>query len=219
MQATVATPCDVFGTTLASTGDAVWFIDRTLESYTKDGVRRIDPATNTPGDPVILPFFNGFLYGTTTGLIYGAGLDQGWSRLPIGQTQLQSLGVHRAPVFPAGAGLWNQNEQVAEFFSQDGAATQSIPIDGPLAGADDQAIYVEQSSTADFTSELWRYPTSGADPALVAGVPEPYGDKTFSYFDDDPLLVSPGGLVKIWVAIATNTSESALFAQWIPVSP
>jgi hypothetical protein len=36
---------------------------------------------------------------------------------------------------------------------------------------------------------------------------------------DRPAMRSQGGLVKIWVAIATNTSESALFSQWIPVSP
>ncbi len=220
VQATIPTPCDFFGTTLASTGDAAWFIDRTLESYTKDGLRRIDPASNTPGDPVILPFFNGFLQGTATGMIYGdEGTDKGWYRLPVGQTQLQSLGARQAPVFPAGAGIWDQNDVVAEFFNGDGPAAQTIPIDGPLVGADDQAVYVEQTSNLDSSSELWRYPVDGSNPVLVATPPQPYGDKTFSYFDNDPLLVGPGGLVKLWVAIATDTSESALFAQWIPVSP
>jgi hypothetical protein len=127
--------------------------------------------------------------------------------------------MHQAPVFPAGAGIWDQNEAVAEFFNSDGAATQSIPIAGSLVQADDQAVYVQQSSTVDSSSELWRYPIDGSNPVRVATPPAPYGDRDFGYFDNDPLLVSPGGLVKIWVAIATSTSESALFAQWVPASP
>ena len=219
VQATISTPCDFIGTTFASTGDAVWFLDNTLEGYTKEGVRRIDPQTNTATEPVVLPFTNGLLYGTNTGLIYGEGVNVGWYRLPVGQTQLQSLGLRQSPVFPTGVGLWSRNEQAAEFFTQDGPATQSIPIDGPLVSADDLAVYVEQSSRTGDTSELWRYPISGADPVLVASAPEPYGDEAFSYFDDDPPLVSPGGLVKLWLALPTATSESALLAQWIPISP
>ena len=57
VQTTIPTPCDFIGTAFASTGDAVWYLDRNLEEFTKEGVKRIDPATNTrcrPGHPALL---------------------------------------------------------------------------------------------------------------------------------------------------------------------
>jgi hypothetical protein len=219
VQATIDTPCDLFGTTLVSAGDAVWYVDRSLDGYTHEGLRRIDPVANTPGDPVVLPFFNGYLYGTPSGLVYGDdGADKGWYRLAQGQTTLQSLGVRGAPIYATDGGIWNEEDQVADFFNSDGPPAQSIPIDGPLVGADDSAVYVEQTGD-DLVSQLWRYPLDGSDPKMLSQARPDYGDQRFSFFDNDPLITTGSAVIKVWFARARDSTPSALFVQSVPTAP
>jgi hypothetical protein len=202
-----------------ASGDSVWWIDRSLNSYNNVGVRRIDPATNASGDPVQLPFFNGYLQGTPQALVYGdTGADKGWYRLPTGSTTLQSLGQRSSPIYAVDGGLWNQDQnQTANYFTSDGAPTQSIDFDGVLVGADDQAIYVDLSVAEG--SQLWRYPVDGGDPVVIGHSPPDYGDESFYYADNAPFIATGSSVVKVWLMNGTDTSPSAVFVQLLPTSP
>jgi hypothetical protein len=215
VQATIDTPCDIFGTTIVASGDAPWFIDRSLNGYNNVGVRRIDPGTNQPGDPVQLPFFNGYLYGTPQSLVYGdEGEGKAWYRLAMGATTLQSLGPRTAPIYAVDGGLWDQDDQTAYYYTNDGAATQVIDFDGVLVGADNGAIYVDQSVAEG--SELWRYPVDGGDPQVVGHTPPDYGDESFYYADNAPLITTGSSIVKVWLTNGSDSTPSAVFVQSLP---
>jgi hypothetical protein len=213
--ATIKSTCNFFQSLFASTGDDVWLIDRSLEGYSKEGIRRIDPTTNTASDPIELPFLNGYLYGAPTALVYGDE-DKGWYSLAVGSTSLQPLGARLAPIYPTGNGIWDGQDAVAEYFTGDGPPAQTLPIDGSLVGADEQALYVEQASNQDSTSELWRYPINGNEPVRVGQAPPPYADQTFSYFDNSPLIATGPAVIKVWVVTYNGVPVTGLFVQWLP---
>jgi hypothetical protein len=216
VQATIKATCNFFQSLFATTGDDVWLIDRSLDGYATEGIRRIDPTTNTPSAPIDLPFFNGYLYGTPTAVIYGDE-DKGWYSLATGSTSLQPLGAQPAPIYPAGNGIWDEQNQVAEYFMVDGPPARTLPIDGALVGADEQALYVEQPSNEDLTSELWRYPVNGSEPVRVGQAPPAYGDQALSYFDNNPLIASGQAVIKIWVVAGSGVPVTALFVQLLPI--
>jgi hypothetical protein len=216
VQATIDTPCDIFGTTIVASGDAPWFIDRSLNAFNNVGVRRIDPRTNQPGDPVQLPFFNGYLSGTPQALVYGdEGEGKGWYRLPAGSTTLQSLGQRSAPIYAVNGGLWDQDQfQTAFYYTNDGDPVQSIDFDGILAGADDQAIYVDKPVAEG--SQLWRYPVDGGDPQVIGQSPPDYDNDSFYYADNSPFITTGSSIVKVWLTNGSDTAPSAVFVQVLP---
>jgi hypothetical protein len=215
VQATIPTECNFFHTAMAATSEGVYVLDRTLQGSTAEGIRQIDPATNAVSDPVVVPFFNGFLSGTPDGVVYGD--DDGWSWLANGSTQLVSLGAHPSPVFAGSRGVWTTEDQVARLFVADGPAVRTITIDGSVVAADADAIYVNQFSRDGGPDELWRYPIDGGDPARVAVAAPQLGSTSFSYRDNDPIIVTDTGLAKLWQVPDTDTSS--LFVQWTPAVP
>ena len=217
-------------TTLASVGDAVWFIDSTGAAADGTGqhLRRIDPATNavdasSAGNlrlPVPVQFVNvvggGTVWSATSaGLIFG-NRATGLYRLLAGSETFEPLGTPGIgnEWYAAGDGVWtttNTGESgglgsEASFYNGGDQPVQTIGYDGYLSGADDSAVFVEYQEDDTVPPSLVRYPTDGAGPAVVAegGYAQNSfgGQTTLGYHDSliNPLLLNGQFGVKTWTA-------------------
>lgn len=202
--ATIPTSCDSTGTQFAALGDAVWFVDRTTANV--DGIggrlRRIDPATDSVGTSVELPFVNGFLQASDGAIFWG---DQGQDRYRLrdGETEFESIGPASMTMsFPSGEGVWSQTDGVVRLVTAAGATEREIALAGTLVGVDESAVYTDLPDTFDSTATLWRYGRDGGTPtafALGTTVRTAVGDIRLGYADADPFLVAPGQAIKLWL--------------------
>jgi hypothetical protein len=231
VQATIPTVCgDQLLTVLTSIGDDVWFADSTGAAADGTGahLRRIDPLTNAvdpaPGSNLELPFLPQFVLiqasgtvwsSTSAGLIFG-NRQAGLFRLLAGSDSFDSLGVPGNGLgwFAAGDGVWTETDtgenggqgSAASFYNGGDQPTLFVGFDGYLAGADDEAVYVEYELDTDVGDSLVRYPADGSAPTTVAVggfVANSFGGTTTLGYNDsliNPLLFSNGMGVKSWVA-------------------
>ena len=131
--------------------DGVWWVDRSTEDANANGghIAPRDPATNSVDRSVPLPFVNGLLGGSASTIIYGdSDYGHGYYKLAQGATTLTPVPVPdlTLQIFAAGDGLWYQPEAdnlvgEADFVSGSPTPDKTIPIDGYMEGADDQAVY------------------------------------------------------------------------------
>jgi hypothetical protein len=213
-----------------SIGDDVWFADSTGAAADGTGahLRRIDPLTNAvdpaPGSNLELPFLPQFVLiqasgtvwsSTSAGLIFG-NRQAGLFRLLAGSDSFDSLGVPGNGLgwFAAGDGVWTETDtgenggqgSAASFYNGGDQPTLFVGFDGYLAGADDEAVYVEYELDTDVGDSLVRYPADGSAPTTVAVggfVANSFGGTTTLGYNDsliNPLLFSNGMGVKSWVA-------------------
>jgi hypothetical protein len=198
VQAVVPSTCSVGGTTFTASGDAIWAIDRTGSDIDAHGghLRRIDPATNTFTTAVEAPTVNAYLLGTPGVVVLEDQAGAAWA-LPSGATTFTSLGgPHNGTLVAARNGMWEFDNGLARFYASD-QPSASVPIDGQLIGADDDNLYATIAGTG--ADALWRYPADGSNPVQIAAAGADH-EFTRSYFDNDPVLVADGLLVKVWVA-------------------
>lgn len=219
-QAAVAIPCHPFRTSMAALDDAIWFIDATGTDDKGHGgqLRRIDPASNTLGQAVALPYFHAVatVRATNQALFYG-NPDNGAYRLRSGGDRLEPVGPRFAFTWPVGDGVWAQQDTSAGYFTTAGTPDQQVEVAGQLVGADPETLFVRVS---DGVEELWRYPLDGNVPEFLAAsttvataagpVPLPYTVGIMGFAE--PLLHGDGVLIAIWLV---NGADSAFERQLI----
>ena len=215
-EAVVPTPCWQRGEIAALDG-AVWVIDPAGDGH----LVRIDPATNTPGAQVELPFVGGFLSASARSLFFADSVG-GLYRLDPDATALERLADGFASLLhPAANGVWVQDGAAANFLAAPGGPTDTIAIDGFLVGADDAAIYVQQANAVDGTAQLWRYAVDGSPPRIVAEAPTiGTGDeeRALGYVENAPVSVADGRVVALFLVHPLQSGEDpALFLQTAPV--
>ncbi len=247
-QASVTSVCSGDGQTdFAAFAGTIWFADPTGADATGNGghLRRVDPATNrvdtTPGGRVDLPFVSSFMNvqgtgslftGTSDGLIYGD-RQHGWYFLEAGGDAFQRLTLPAdvSTPFASGSGVWSQTkrgtsqapEGLAAFASADATSGAQVGINGILIGADDLALYAEQSDDDAQPDEIWRYPIDRSTPAKLAVsalVPNGFGGtRRLSYRElEVALLVGDHEVVKIWkIPSPTTPDEAAVVLQAAPI--
>jgi hypothetical protein len=222
-QATISIPCFFGSPTFASLGQSIWFIDPTSMDTNLAGavLRQIDPATNTPSAIAApITYGGGSLFTGTgsTSIVYGYSQDTLF--MPVSATSFQSLGPLESPLDGVSRGVWT-------WTSDPGSATltgptgplATIPIDGSMIGADDQAVYTAGGPGSAGTDTLWRYPADGSAPSQIAtgskvGTAQITAD--LGYFDDWPFLIGPHAAVKLWLPTSrTDHLNDALDLQWI----
>ncbi len=249
VQATVTTVCSAGSTDFAAVGAAIWFVDPTGADAAGNGghFKRVDPATNkvdtSPAGTIDLPFVSPVLHVAGAGAIFRS-TSQG---LILGDHQHGTYflaaggGAFNKLTLPAdasvlrtvagGAGVWVQTqvgtssapEGAATFASADSPSGAQVGINGDLVGADDAALYADQSDDDSLPDELWRYPIDRSVPAklVVSGfVPNGFGGQMRLLYRDPgfPLLVGPGEVVKIWqVASPTTPDQVAVMLQAAPI--
>lgn len=249
VQAQVTTVCSAGQTDFAAVGDAIWFVDPTGADAAGHGghLKRIDPATNkvdtTPGGTIDLPFVSpvlhvpgvGALFVTTSqGLVLGDH-QHGAYFLRAGGGAFQDLSLPaNASVFrtvAGGGGVWTQTEVgtsaapegSATSFSADATNGAQVGINGNLVGADDAALYADQSDDDALPDELWRYPIDRSLPSKLAVggfVPNGFGGQMRLIYRDPgvPLLVGDHEVVKVWyVASPTTPDQGAVMLQAAPI--
>ena len=227
-QATVSIPCGPDGApTIASDGDAVWFVDASKYDSSKDSglvLTRIDPATNAPGTTVSLPTGHETLLDSTGALFYGDDSD-GYYRLTTGSTTLDSLGTlgtYSGKPFAGGTGLWVQSGDLAsaEYFTAAGNPATTVTIGGTLVAGDATAAYVAipgEDAQGLWQAQLWRYPIDGSTPTRLA-VPPVVDGSYLSYSSDPPTIAVSDGVLKIWsTAGGSSTTPSPILLQWVPL--
>lgn len=213
-------PCWLTGLQIAPLDGAVWFLDPT--GVDGDGKNthlvRLDPATLAPGVSVELPTPNGFLRWSRSAIFYGDGIGGIFRLDPVARALEPIPGTPFDRVFPVGEGVWRQREQTAELFTGAAAPGETIDIDGSLVAVDDNALYADLPN--DDGTQLWRYPTNGDDPAVVADaitIGTGAEERTLRFADNEPLLTVPGLIVKLWlVSPTTGGAAAALFLQAVP---
>jgi hypothetical protein len=225
VQATITVPCDIDRSVFTSLGQAIWFVDQSKVDDSDNGavMRMIDPATNLPAATgAALPYSNGYLGSSpgSTSIIYGdVGKDV--RSLSAGSSEFQSLGKLNILQFAVRRGAWSESfgTQTAILVGPGGGVLATVPVDGPLVGADDQAVYVSGEAAADGSDTLWRYPADGSAPTQIAqGAKVDTGGATadLGYFDNEPFLVASHQAVKIWlVTSSANAGQFALDLQWV----
>jgi hypothetical protein len=231
VQATIAVGCDFGGVQAVSVADGVWWLDRSTADGDGHGamIRHIDPATNTVDRSVEVPFVNGYLTSSPTTVVFGGSdADQGWYRLTQGATAFTPLAVP-AQVFgfrAQGEGVWFQPVQSlgalgeADFVTSSATPDKTIPIDGILADADEQAIYVDSSSSDP--DALMRYAFDGSAPTAIltgATLTTSNGNHDLGYFDNDPLIIANQKIAKLWLVFdwpAAGTTSVIAQAVNIP---
>jgi hypothetical protein len=210
-QATIPVGCGLTGVQAAPVADGVWWLDGSTADGDGHGgmIRHIDPATNTVDRSVVVPFVSGFLGSSPTTVIYGSSDEgSGWFRLLQGATSFTSMTLpgQTFGLYAQGEGVWFQPVQnlgpqpEADFYTSGSAPDKSIPIDGTLVGANDQAIYVDSPNSNP--DSLMRYPFDGsATTAALTGatLTTSNGDHDLGYFDNDPLIIANGKVAKLWL--------------------
>jgi hypothetical protein len=222
--ATIPIACTVLGPTFAALGDELWFIDPTGVDINGKGahLRRLDPATNKPDKAVDLPGLNGYLQSSGEALFYTTGDDTSYRLLP-GASAFESIGTVRGVRFPAHDGIWTEAQDaagnVAAFQRQAGAPASTLPIDGPLVGADANGVFVQLSDQG--TSVLWHVDVAGNPVEVMRSqnVPTGTGTTDLSFFDDYAPLAQGNRVVKLWLIPSRSTpnaSELLLGSALIP---
>jgi hypothetical protein len=99
-----------------------------------------------------------------------------------------------------------------------------VGFDGFLAGADDNAIYVEYQLDSDTADSLVMYPLDASAPTTIAFggfVTNPFGVQQSLVYNDafiNPLLLGDGVVVRTWAApTASDEPGIQLLVQAIPV--
>jgi hypothetical protein len=208
---TVEVDCifDILVPQLIAVGGAPWV-------HQAPELTRIDPATNRLDESVPLPFPNGYLRSTGETVFY-SDLDEGIFRLLSGSDSFEDMGPGGAIAFPGGDGFWAEGVDTIVFRTGSGVPEATLPTDGTLVGATEDAALVERVVNGP---ELWAYPVDGSTPTLLASGPiigTGSEQRTLDYFGNDPLIASPGLIVKIWVEHARSGDDAAsLFVQAIP---
>jgi hypothetical protein len=251
VQANVPTVCAGISryTLFTVLDDAIWFVDKTgADATTGAGghLRRIDPATNavdtSPGGNLEMPFVsdsmtvysgsNLVFASTGKALIYGDRFH-GLYRLTPGSTTFESMGVPDIGglgLFPAGLGVWTQvdlnpqgqAELEADYSTKLGTVDLHVPFEGRLVGADEAAVYVEQSDVENVPASLWRYPIDGTAPVqigIAASVPSQGGQQNLVYRNIlEPPIIGPSSVVQLWtVPSPDDSSSSYLVLQSMPL--
>jgi hypothetical protein len=227
-QATIKIPCGTGGgPDIATDGDAIWFVDASNYDSSKDTglvLTRIDPATNAPGTSVPLPQGHEKLIDSVGALFYGDDSD-GYYRLTVGSTTLDSLGVltYSGSPFAGGTGLWVRTTDLAsaEYFTSAGSPTVTLAISGTLVAGDSTAAYVAVPGTdaqGGWQAQLWRYPVDGSTPTQLA-VPPIVNGSYISYSMHPGPVVGSHGVVTLWstagTAGGTGASPTApILLQW-----
>jgi len=210
-QAKIPIGCDIAGVSAVGVPDGVWWVDRsTADANGKGGMlRHVDPATNQVDRSVELPFLNGYLSSAGGTVFYGdLGSTNRYYRLDAGATAFAPIAVPQRvySVRPGPQGLWIQSgdngiQPGADLLTGSTASDQRIVFEsGSLVAADETAVYVDKIVGAGTT--LWRYPLDGSAPSqLLAGttLTTANGDRGLGYFDNDPLVIANGRLVKLWL--------------------
>jgi hypothetical protein len=183
IQATVPTVCgDQLATIFATVGDDVWFVDNTgaAADLTGQHLRRIDPATNavdpSPSGNLVLPVPVQFVMATGAGTVWqstSAGLvlgdrHHGLFRLLAGSGTFEPLGTPGNGLgwFAVRDGVWTETGAIdagpggsgnsASFYNGGDQPSMFVGYDGYLAGADDDAVYVEYQLDSDVADSLVR---------------------------------------------------------------
>lgn len=221
-QAKIAIGCDIAGASAVPVSDGVWWLDRSTGDINGKGgmLRHVDPQTNQIDRSVELPFLNGYLYSSSTTVVFGDP-DKGWFALVAGASSFTPLGLPPGitTVFAAADGAWYQpvaNSSPlpeADFVSTNSGSSKRVLIDGELVAADDQSVYVES------TGVLMRYANDGSDPTQVLAATKlqtATGEQDLGYFDNDPLVAANGWVEKLWlvhdwpaVAVDSVVAQSA----------
>ena len=210
-QATIPVACDIGGVQAVPVADGVWWLDRSTADGDGHGgmIRHIDPATNTVDRSVEVPFVNGFLGSSPTTVIFGdSGYGNGWYRLVSGATAFTPLTLpdQTFGLYAQGDGVWFQPLQgvgpqpEADYFTGSATPDKTISIDGILVGADEQAIYVDSSSSDP--DALMRYAFDGTAPAAILvgrTLTTSNGNQDLGYFDNDPLVIANQKIAKLWL--------------------
>ncbi len=227
-QAPIAVPCDLGRSVFTSRGQAIWFVDQSAVDSSGSGVllRMIDPTTNRPSATgAALHYANGSLSSSpdSTAIVYGdVGKDVQF--LAAGSTQFQSLGKLAIPLFAVAPGVWTDTFGTSSGTGSaslvgPGGTLATVPIDGPVVGANDRAVYVNGQAAADGSDTLWRYPADGSVPIQIAQGSKIDTDGAaadLGYFDNAPFLVGAHQAVKIWlVPSSINAGLSAVDIQWV----
>jgi hypothetical protein len=167
---------------------------------------------------------------TSAGLIFGE-RQHGLYRLPAGSETFDSLGTPGQGLewYAAGDGVWTETDtgengglgSAASFYNGSDQSALDIGFDGYLAGADDNAIYVEYQEDQSVSDSLVRYPIDGTAPTVVASggfTQNPFGGQTPLGYDDslvNPLLFNGSIGVKTWLepSASDETMQQLLVQQ------
>ena len=212
LQSTIEVECvlSLFPPQLIAAGDAIWVHQPEV------GLRRIDPADNTLGESVPLPFPNGYLRSTGDTIFY-SDPDEGTFALTPGAGAFAELGTESVLVYPGGDGVWEQSADSVLFYAASGVPPVRVATDGTLVGAIEDTALVERNTETG--PELWGYPADSGTPTLLATGPTVGSGSeqtTLDYFDNDPPITSGGLIVKFWVVHPqSDDSPTALFVQAI----
>ena len=226
VEATIPTSCTSYYTELAATANALWFQDTAGLRAGDPGakLRWIDAASNEVSGSVALPYTFGVdratsLRATSTSVFFGFYADDGYTelRLRAGEDRFTSIPTPGSRTLLVGDGIWTQLASTASFFTTGGVADRSVPIDGSLVAADEQAIYLQRFVGQGSVPELWRHPLDGSTPtrlASAATIGTAWGDQTLTYLGGEPIHRSRSALVTLWLIYASeDISESRVLAQ------
>ena len=216
---TVDASCGVYAPTFAGAGDSIWYVDTTAVDSEGNGARltRADPQTGkATTDAIAMPFRGGFLASTNAAIFYyDFGSQQPVYRFHPGDTTWQSLGTHGFGYF-GGDGVWASEDDVAAFYTSDGAPEATIPIEGTLVGGGDRGPYASTSGV-DFVDVLALFPLDRTPPLQLAAAPIVPSDPTdhFSYFLAQ-LAFNDTGIAALWNDVP-DSGQASLVTQWIPL--
>ena len=219
-QATIPIPCFFGNPALASLGQAIWFIDPSAMDVNLGGavLRQIDPGTNQPtatAAPII--YGGGYLHPGSGSIFYSYSQDTLF--MAAGDTAFQSVGPLVLPITSTSRGVWTESSDVTSaILTGPGGVLATVQIGNQLVGADDQAVYTAGGPPSSDSNSLWRYPIDGSAPTQVAAGAQVSRDGNslmLGFFDDNPPLLEPHAVVKIWLpASSSSNTGRALDVQW-----
>jgi hypothetical protein len=202
-----------FAPQVVAAGDIPWvYLDG-------PGLAPVDPAANTVGETLDLPFANGYLRSTGEAIFY-SDVAEGIHLLAPGASEFERFPGGHILVHPAGTGFWEQGDESIVHYPAPEASPTTIATDGALVGALEDAALVEHRVAGG--SELWAYPADESEPRLVAVSPQIGAgseERALDYFDDNPPISSSALVVKVWQEFPhTGDDEGAVvFVQTIPI--
>lgn len=225
-QATIALPCDPFGTPkIATDGSALWFEDDTkydLGTSTGTVMRELDTTTNAPTDTTVaIPGINGAFLDSDGAIFW---LDNEiYYRYVTGATSLETFDLPASSVArAAGTGLWTEDSgggSASYYASPSGTPQVTVKLgDAFFTTGDENAAYGDEpgyDSQGNYVSNLWRYPIDGSTPTQLATGPLVDGQGE-DYSSDPQPLANGDGVFKFWNVRPTESQPFALL-QWVPV--